>query len=142
MDKLEFDFVPGKNCTAWAFVGSRVTCNPAPTDTDRDVLVLCVEGELHEVISDIIVAGGSVCGSQDYGDVMTAVRLGDDNYIMTEDDDYFERFVVMTQLAKRWNILEKDKRHELFKAAIDIDCYEPHAERRVSIVRDLPGSPF
>lgn len=119
MEKLEFDFVPGKNCEAWAFVGSRVTCNPAPTDTDRDVLVLCVKGEVDEVISGVIDAGGEYCSPVDYGDSMTAVRLGDDNYIITDEREYFERFLTMTRLAKSWNILDKGKRHELFQAAID-----------------------
>lgn len=27
-------------CLKYELVGSRVTCNPAPTDTDQDVLVL------------------------------------------------------------------------------------------------------
>lgn len=119
MEKLEFDFVPGKNCTAWAFVGSRVTCNPAPTDTDRDVLVLCVEGEVDEVVSNICDAGGECCSAVDYGDSMTAVRLNNDNYIITDKREYFDKFIVMTQLAKNWNIQTKQQRHELFQAAVD-----------------------
>lgn len=143
MDKLEFNFVTGVNCTSWAFVGSRVTCNPAPTDTDRDVLVLCVAGEVDEVVSAIVAAGGECCSAVDYGDSMTAVRLGDDNYIITDEQEYFDRFIVMTQLAKQWNIMDKGRRHELFQAAID--KREPWClpeERIVVNHAPAPGSPF
>ena len=54
---MTFKLEPGKNCTEYAYVGSRVTCNPAPTDTDRDILVLCVEGEMREVMQQIYDAG-------------------------------------------------------------------------------------
>lgn len=143
MEELNFQFVPGKNCTRWAFVGSRVTCNPAPTDTDRDVLVLCLVGEAQEVVEAICDAGGECCSLVDYGDSMTAVRLGDDNYIITDEADYFDRFIVMTQLAKQWNILDKGKRHELFQAAID--KREPWClpEERIAVNHPpSPGSPF
>lgn len=143
MDKLEFQFVPGVNCTAWAFVGSRVTCNPTPTDTDRDVLVLCVAGEVDEVVGNICDAGGECCSAVDYGDSMTAVRLGDDNYIITDEREYFDRFVVMTQLAKNWNILDKGKRHELFQAAIDgREPWSLPGDRVAVNEAPAPGSPF
>ena len=139
MDKLEFDFVPGKNCSAWAFVGSRVTCNPAPTNTDRDVLVLCVPGEVEQVVSAICDAGGECCSLVDYGDSMTAVRLADDNYIITDEQNYFDRFIVMTQLAKNWNIMDKGKRHELFQAAID--KRDPWALPADRIIINQPAPP-
>lgn len=120
MDKLNFDFVPGKNCTAWAFVGSRVTCNPAPTDTDRDVLVLLVEGELGDVSGHLCNAGAELCG-EDYGDEpsLYPYRLGDDNYLLTEDREYFYRFLAVTGFAKEQNFMDKQARKDLFAAAMD-----------------------
>lgn len=119
--KLEFPIEAGKNCTAWAVVGSRVTCSPAPTDTDRDIIVLCVKGELEELAGKILNAGGDVCG-QDYHDpecVLFPYRLGDDNYLLTERADYFHRFIAVTQFAKDMNFMDKSVRKALFMAAMD-----------------------
>lgn len=123
MDLL-FPLEPGKNCEAWAFVGSRVTCNPAPTDTDRDILVLCVEGEMCEIAEKIQVAGGELCG-EDYGEgenLMYPFRLGEDNYLLTEDRDYFYRFLAVTRFAQRMNLMDKADRKALFAAAMDGVC--------------------
>jgi hypothetical protein len=119
--KLEFPLEPGKNCTAWAFVGSRVTCDPAPTDTDRDVLVLCIEGEAGDLANMICAAGGNLCG-EDYDEdnqLMIPYRMGDDNYLLTEDEEYFFRFMAVTQFAKEMNFMDKKVRKSLFHAALD-----------------------
>jgi hypothetical protein len=119
--KLEFPLEPGKNCTAWAFVGSRVTCDPAPTDTDRDVLVLCIEGEAGDLANMICNAGGMLCG-EDYSEdnqLMIPYRLGDDNYLLTENSEYFYRFMAVTEFAKYMNFMDKPARKALFQAAMD-----------------------
>lgn len=136
---LNFPFVPGKNCTAYAFVGSRVTCDPAPTDTDRDVLVLCVEGEVDEVVGNICDAGGEPCSMVSYGDSMTACRLGDDNYIVTDDREYFDRFLALTAWAMKHNIMSKVDRHELFQAGVD--GRHPFGDGCVPVVH-AAGVPF
>lgn len=119
---MTFKLEPGKNCTEYAYVGSRVTCNPAPTDTDRDILVLCVEGELREVMQQIYDAGGDACGDKDYGDDMVAMRLGaEDNYLLTENEDYYEKFIAVTAVARGLNIMDKSSRHAMFKCLLDDD---------------------
>lgn len=116
-----FNLEPGKNCEEFAYVGSRVTCNPAPTDTDRDILVLCVEGEKGELCDMIARAGGEVCGNVDYGDDMIPMRLGEDNFLVTEDEDYYEKFLAVTAVARGLNIMDKNSRHAMFKALLDDD---------------------
>lgn len=125
MHELNFKFVAGDNCVMWADVGSRVTCDPAPTDTDRDVLVLCKPGEVRGISDLIYLAGGELCG-QGYGEFedgygILPVRLGDDNYLLTESAEYFWRFVAVTTFAKKMNFLDKAVRKELFAAALDCE---------------------
>lgn len=119
--KLLFPLEPGKNCSKWAFVGSRVTCDPAPTDTDRDVLVLCVEGEVGDLANKMYEAGGELCGesySKD-DDTIVPIRLGVDNYLLTGDREYFYRFLAVTAFAKDMNFMDKAVRKQLFAAAMD-----------------------
>lgn len=120
MKPLEIELTPGQNCIAWAFVGSRVTVNPPPTNTDRDVLVLVHDGGGVAYIAGLVIeAGGEMCGKHDYGDYMIPLRVGDDNYLVTENEDYYNTFLRATSLAKHWNIPDKDRRHELFMCIVD-----------------------
>lgn len=125
MNELNFKFAAGVNCVMWADVGSRVTCDPAPTDTDRDVIVLCKSGELGDVASSVCRVGGELCG-EEYGEFEDAygilpIRLGDDNYLLTESTEYFWRFIAVTTFAKKMNFLDKAVRKELFAAALDCE---------------------
>lgn len=116
---MTFELKPGVNCERFAYVGSRVTCNPAPTDTDRDILVLCVEGESCDLIHKIFQAGGEPCGVLDYGDDMKPVRLGEDNFLLTEDEDYYQKFCELTSVVRYLNIMDKPTRHHVFSAMLD-----------------------
>lgn len=116
---MTFELKPGVNCEEFAYVGSRVTCNPAPTDTDRDILVLCVEGEMGELVERIMQAGGSVCGDADYGDTMIPLRLGEDNFLVTEDEEYYHHFRAVTAAVRFLNIMDKPTRHAIFSALLD-----------------------
>ena len=104
--------------------GSRVTCDPAPTDTDADYLVvapsskdaiakinmaLCeeefeLEGGEHYQVS---VAGG-----------FTSWRLGDINLIISANDDFVMRHRAATSIAKRFNLMVKADRIALFAAVL------------------------
>lgn len=120
MDLL-FPLQPGKNCHAWAFVGSRVTCDPAPTDTDRDIIVMCCKGELYELAERIMQAGGTPCG-EDYHDpenMLHPYRLEGDNYLLTESPEYFHRFIAVSEFCKAQNFMDKAVRKALFQAAMD-----------------------
>lgn len=143
---LLFGLIAGINCSAWADVGSRATCDPAPTDTDRDVIVLCVSGEAHDLADKIYRQGGELCGAEygefedDYG--ILPVRLGDDNYLITESAEYFYRFVAVTEFAKRVNLMDKADRKALFAAAMDSERASPGEGRITVNVAPVEGSPF
>lgn len=101
-------------------VGSRVTCNPPPVDTDKDWLALVTDGAYPEAL---IAAGfvqdgmpGFYTGNDNGG--FRSWRLGEINLITTEDEEFFNRFVTATELAKRFNLLNKKDRIALFQAVL------------------------
>jgi len=109
-------------------VGSRVTCNPPPTDTDYDILVY--------VPHDLPAPGGSLLcfesswsppsdwkkegftGDSMYPDGFESYRKGDVNLIITRNPDFWDRFIAATHVAKRLNLLNKDDRIALFQAVL------------------------
>lgn len=113
--------------------GSRVTCNPAPTGTDQDVIALVKDIEATannhftgkalkdycNEIADPLHAAGFVCGgSGDGDDEFESWTKGDINLILTADVEFYNRFVAATTVARRLNILEKEDRKALFRAVL------------------------
>jgi len=102
-------------------VGSRVTCNPAPTDTDQDYLVKSACELDQENIEETLHKDGYVfCGNEEYDSfgedsTFTAWRKGDINYIVTNDEGFFLKFLEATAIAKKYNLLEKQERVDLFQ---------------------------
>ena len=107
--------------------GSRVTCNPAPADTDQDVLVF-VDGENADYFVQLMKqAGFNVELGEGYAedalnggesDRFQSYRLGDVNLIVTVDPLFYQRFTYATQIAKRANLLMKEERIALFQAIL------------------------
>lgn len=108
----------------YRFVGSRITCNPPPLDTDQDVLVLVNHNDV--VCRKMLAAGftkeGSnptdLGGSVDKESVFHSYRKGDMNYIVTGDRDFYERFSTATELARKYNLMAKADRIQLFQAVL------------------------
>jgi hypothetical protein len=106
-------------------VGSRVTCNPPPTDTDEDYLVLVKD-------SKVAVAGLKAIGfeysstpeqiekyeqlNQSAQWKFTSLWFGDINYIVTDSQFFFERFLTATYVCKTLNLLKKEDRIMVFEA--------------------------
>lgn len=110
-------------------VGSRVTCDPAPTDTDEDWLALVREvpvGRLQEAGfgqegSPEFYTGNDAGGFQSW-------RRGEINLITTQSDEFYRLFLTATYLAKRFNLLRKQDRIALFQAilyGVDVHNLEP-----------------
>lgn len=105
-------------------VGSRVTCDPPPTDTDEDWLFLVTDvGEFAEcVISAGFVADGSVIENQHSTHSSSFLSLKQEseniNVIATADPSFFRAFMAATRVAKRLNLLDKEDRIALFQAVL------------------------
>lgn len=108
-------------CADYRLVGSRVTCDPAPTDTDEDVLVLARE-EKWEFAEWATTIGFTMGGSDptehdpESRDDFLSLRRGDVNLIVVDKEESWRRFLAATHVAKRLNLLEKSDRIALFEA--------------------------
>lgn len=105
-------------------VGSRVTCNPPPLDTDSDVLLLidpaCWSNlELNMKTIGFIHEGSDVSDSiNNEAMAFQSFRNGEINFICTHDPEFFKRFVAATSVAKHLNLLSKTDRIALFQAVL------------------------
>lgn len=106
-------------------VGSRVTCNPPPMDTDEDYLVL-VKNK-HQAIEGLKAIGFEYSADEkknaEYEEMnrtaqwsFTSMWFGDVNYIITESEFFFERFLTATHVCKVLNLLRKEDRVMVFEA--------------------------
>lgn len=125
--KAQQDFDPEavrSQCLRMEYVGSRVTCNPPPFNTDRDVLCLVAD---HAVFRDFVLACGfNMGGSElldrslalDGSDRFSSYTLDEINLIVTQDARFFDKFMAATSVAKRLNLLDKNDRIALFQAVL------------------------
>ena len=110
------------SCRDWHEVGSRVTCNPPPADTDRDVLCEVLPGLQQEFVDRCKAAGFEPAGYVPHGDEsklrFVSLRRGVENWIVTDDHVFARLFMVATKLATRFNLMAKDDRIALFQAVL------------------------
>lgn len=122
-------------------VGSRVTCNPAPSDTDEDWLALVYSDPAERLREAGFTQDGSpefYTGNDNGG--FRSWRRGDLNIVTTADREFFERFVTATDLAKRFNLLDKGDRIALFQAVLYGVRVENLAQRDDFPALDIPAS--
>ena len=102
-------------------VGSRVTCDPPPEDTDEDYLIL--SNSPAETGASLEKNGFKQDGSPEFytgndNGGFRSYRRGNLNVIVTGSTEFFELFMTATALAKRFNLLAKDDRIALFQAIL------------------------
>lgn len=121
----------GSNLIAAKAAGSRVTCNPAPTNTDNDYIV---HVEDLAATDDILVSSGWEIGGSPIpldanhthqDERFVSLTLGDINLIITASESFYRRFVAATYVAKRFNLLIKADRIALFQAVLYGNTHEP-----------------
>ena len=100
------------------YVGSRVTCVPAPTDTDEDVLLLT--DDLNMLIADCIEVGFTRDGDHtaSYPTGFVSLRNGTMNFIVTDDEEFFKKFMLATHVCKSLNLQAKLNRICVFQAIL------------------------
>jgi len=98
--------------------GSRYICNPPVLTTDKDTIIL-VDG-----FSDyfrLLDEEGWDRADNEYSidGYFTSWRKDEENYIVIEDEKYYDASVVATEAAKALNLLKKEDRITLFESIID-----------------------
>lgn len=100
------------------YVGSRITCNPPPTDTDEDVLLLT--DDLSMLIADCIEVGFTRDGDtrMSYPEGFVSLRNGTMNFIVTDDEEFYKKFMLATHVCKSLNVMDKSNRIVVFQAIL------------------------
>ncbi|MEM0925828.1 MAG: hypothetical protein AAGJ83_07310 [Planctomycetota bacterium] len=119
MDSHEIFEIVGPGVAATP-VGSRVTCDPAPADTDEDWLICTRRRDISDRLDQ---AGFHAEGSPEFytgndNGEFRSWRRGNLNLIVTPDLAFYDRFETATALAKRFNLLDKRDRIALFQAVL------------------------
>ena len=101
------------------FGGSRVICNPPPTDTDCDI-VLHV-GSVSKACTALVEAGWKLPDDtekyvDEYEDFQT-LRKGEYNIMLFETAEEYGAVLAATCIATHQNLLLKEQRYELFETA-------------------------
>lgn len=117
--------------------GSRVTCNPEPTGTDQDWIVLVDSHKWDEFSERLISCGWAIGGSNIpmEGNTLpedkrfSSFVLQDDNIIATQSPDFYKRFLAATAVCANLNLLEKQDRIDLFQAVLYSATANPEYRR-------------
>ena len=104
-----------ENVIKLEYVGSRVTCVPAPTDTDEDVLVLT--DNVVRFVNSCTKAGFKDTGSY-AGPAFYSLRQGEVNLIITDEEEFYDKFMLATHVCKSLNVLDKQHRITVFQAIL------------------------
>ena len=96
-------------------VGSRVTCNPPPIDTDCDWLVL---DDQYQGVREMLLYESDFMESDEdeYAQMedFCSLRKGEHNVIICYDKGFYNSFLKATDRAKELNLLDKKDRVKLF----------------------------
>ena len=119
---------------SWHPTGSRYICTPEPegTEHDRDFIVQVEETELSGIAEflaeDGWQNGGSADEDEDFVSYKKVASDGiTDNLILTHTKSYYHKFVAMTTVAKRLNLLDKADRVVLFRAGLHSEYDEQYS---------------
>lgn len=99
--------------------GSRYICHPPVMDTDNDTVILA--NGYYDWVTMLLKDGWEDCGQYNQGGDFRAFRKGQENYIVTERDDFFQSYVLATSAAKALNLREKAQRILLFEVILRKD---------------------
>jgi hypothetical protein len=111
--------------------GSRVICNPPPMDTDEDFLVKLKPNVSLKFFEQQMQFEGFEGSSGDMYDldetIFVSLRKEEANLIVTTDQEFFDKMVVATAVAKRLNVMKKSDRIMLFNAIVRGEAPREHS---------------
>lgn len=103
----------------WHPTGSRHICFPPPVGTDEDYIVLMTKENESKLLDTWLDYDGDPARIPDIYKENTpafmSFRFGEYNLIVTQSQDFYERFVKATRMAKTLNLLNKKDRVVLFQ---------------------------
>lgn len=102
--------------------GSRVICNPPPTDTDEDWMVLLKPNISLKFFQQQVEFEGFDSSNMETYDVdeslFLSLRKEEENLIVTNNEEFYNNMMLATAVAKNLNLLEKKDRITLFNAIV------------------------
>lgn len=102
--------------------GSRIICDPPPTDTDQDYVVYIAESNASGLPGDLTERGFELDNPNEHyrpeKGMFNSWRKDDINLIITFNLQFFENFKEATRIAKYMNIRDKETRIALFQAIL------------------------
>ena len=136
----------GTSHTSIIPVGSRVTCNPPPEDTDRDFLVLVPRDKYAAFCDALLLDGWEVGGSlipidhDERGEEahFNSFTRDGDNIIATASAVFHRRFLAASAVARKLNLMDKRQRIMLFQAVLYAAIADPFFEPNGYEVFPLP----
>lgn len=98
--------------------GSVYICDPPVLRNDLDVIILVKEkNETRDLLLNV---GFYHEGASDVSNsAFYSLRLGKVNFIITEDLVWYTKFLAATELCKHLNVLDKEKRIDIFTTVIE-----------------------
>lgn len=129
-------------CERFTPVGSRVTCNPPVMNTDADYLVLVTPERFGEFWCALTGGGFDLDGSRIKAEMNTvgnpdafqSFSREKINIIATASEEFYNRFMAASSIAKRLNLLKKADRIALFQAVLYATVDPAMAETPSSII--------
>lgn len=119
--------------------GSSYTCDPPVLDTDVDFVVLVESlGMFTPVATDLLWEVSDPRKEKNKypnGDFLS-FRKENINLIVTDDKKWYDRHVLATTLAKKFNLLEKEDRCSLFEAVLYPDGKPEAAKESPQVTKD------
>lgn len=98
--------------------GSSVICNPPVTDTDIDYVIYTNEEDKLDTFLKCEGFESSCQDEEEYdleSEAFDCYRKGNINLIVTDNYEWYLKWVEATKLAKKLNLLQKEQRITLFK---------------------------
>ena len=124
-----YDFTGIKALTSkYHKTGSSYICNPPVLNTDIDFIVLTTQENYWDLVNTLSMAEWEEGGSRpkptpaEYQSTLeieyygfASWKKGNVNLIITTSEDFYNKFVKATELAKKQNLLKKEDRVALFQ---------------------------
>lgn len=106
------------------YCGSRVTCDPPPTDTDLDILILTLDMltlDRFLIDNDWTLGGSRIVDEVNKispDDRFSSYTKNEVNLIVTTSFVFMNKFKLATEVSKALNLMRKDDRIVLFQAIV------------------------